>query len=478
MVALAVAPLNYGSTRLMPFETLIALVAAGGLSWLLSNLVSGLWFWPPKAARCGALLVAISGGAWLTFEQPAWPAFTSAHYSRLAERWPASVVPRSLPLIVAWAGVAIVGLFALSDLARNYSWRRIIAGTMLLSAAAVALLGLIQNATRAPGIFWDETQRMPGSFFGTFFHHTSAGAYLNSVWPLGFALALGAIRGGGQTARSRSLIYGSLVCAALILAAHSGHVSRLPQVIAVFAFAGLTLWAGLWRALGEVRGLRAAAVIASAVVVALVAMLGASRVGDIGARWNQLKWSGLVGGQPATAIPAESEWPRLMRDDLFIPSKHEAYILGDRGAAYATAAAAMVDRPWFGWGPGTGWTAAAAAHSQDPFIRTFFLLVQFTHSDPLQTCVEWGLIGAIGWALLVPVSLVHALPRLGSRPSRDFIGAGAVTALVAVLIQSLTDFPLQIPAIQFNVAALAALAWSVPGPGGTHPPFSSSLSLT
>lgn len=167
-----------------------------------------------------------------------------------------------------------------------------------------------------------------------------------------------------------------------------------------------------------------------------------------------------------------------MRDDLFIPSKHEAYILGDRGAAYATAAAAMVDRPWFGWGPGTGWTAAAAAHSQDPFIRTFFLLVQFTHSDPLQTCVEWGLIGAIGWALLVPVSLVHALPRLGSRPSRDFIGAGAVTALVAVLIQSLTDFPLQIPAIQFNVAALAALAWSVPGPGGTHPPFSSSLSLT
>jgi hypothetical protein len=51
---------------------------------------------------------------------------------------------------------------------------------------------------------------------------------------------------------------------------------------------------------------------------------------------------------------------------------------------------------------------------------------------------------------------------LGRRPDRDLIGAGAVAALAAVLIQSLIDFPLQIPAVQFNVVALAALAWSVP----------------
>jgi O-antigen ligase len=264
----------------------------------------------------------------------------------------------------------------------------------------------------------------------------------------------------------------------LILAAHSGHVSRLPQLIAIFAVITFTFWAGLWRALSQVRGLQVAVFSVVAALVVLVAVLGASRLGDIGSRWNQLEWKGLRGGSAPLATPPESEWPKLMRDDLFVASDHRAYPLGDRGAAYATAGAAIADRPWFGWGPGSGWTAASAAHSADPFLRTFYLLIQFTHSDVLQTCVEWGVVGAAGWALLVPGALVHALARIGFRPSRDFIGAGAVTALIAVLIQSLTDFPLQIPAIQLNAVALAALAWSVPAPGGTYPPFSSSLSFT
>jgi hypothetical protein len=404
--------------------------------------------------------------------------FTVEHYAALVERWPYSMVPRDMSLTISWALAAILALFALCDLGRSYTWRRLIAGVMVLSGALVALLGLVQNATRAPGIFWDSSHAMPGAFFGTFFHHTSAGAYLNSVWPLGFALALGAIRAGNHTPRSLSLVYGSLICTALILAAHSGHVSRLPQLIAIFAVITFTFWAGLWRALSQVRGLQVAVFSVVAALVVLVAVLGASRLGDIGSRWNQLEWKGLRGGSAPLATPPESEWPKLMRDDLFVASDHRAYPLGDRGAAYATAGAAIADRPWFGWGPGSGWTAASAAHSADPFLRTFYLLIQFTHSDVLQTCVEWGVVGAAGWALLVPGALVHALARIGFRPSRDFIGAGAVTALIAVLIQSLTDFPLQIPAIQLNAVALAALAWSVPAPGGTYPPFSSSLSFT
>jgi O-antigen ligase len=150
-----------------------------------------------------------------------------------------------------------------------------------------------------------------------------------------------------------------------------------------------------------------------------------------------------------------------MRPDLFVPSSHDDYPLGDRGAMYAAAAGAIGERPWFGWGPG-GWMAAEAAHSTDPFIRTFFLTIQFTHEDYLQTAVEWGLIGAIGWALLVPGGVVHALRRLRARPSRDILGASAVIALGALLTQSLIDFPLQIPAIQFNAVALSALLWSSP----------------
>jgi O-antigen ligase len=362
---------------------------------------------------------------------------------------------------MAWTGAALIAWFALAHLARTPAWRTGIAWAMLLAGAAVALLGLLQNATRARGIFWNDSVQMPGAFFGTFFHHTSAGAYLNSVWPLGFALALGAIRRNTESARVRILIYGSLVCSALILCAHSGHVSRLPQVIAIVVLVAFTFWAGLWRAFGQIRGLRFAVAGLTALLLIAVLGFGATRLREINARWNLLEWTGLRGGNAAAPAAPVEDWPNLMRDDLFVPSQHGEYPLGDRGAAYATAVAAIKERPWFGWGP-QGWTAAAAALSNDPFIRTFYLMVQFTHSDYLQTCVEWGLIGAAGWALLIPASVVNAFRRLGSHPSHDFVGAAAASALVAVLVQSLIDFPLQIPAVFFNVIALSALAWSVP----------------
>lgn len=462
LAALAIAPLNYGSTRLLPFQTLIALTAAGGIAWFVSCFISGMWPIYPLATRVGVVLIAFVASVWL-FILPVveLPAFTARHLSRLTARWPHSILPRDFGLLLAWTFAALIAWFALYDLARSPAWRSAIAWVMLISGGALALLGLLQNATRADGIFWDGSVRLPGAFFGTFFHHTSAGAYLNTVWPLGFALALAEIRRDPESSTGRMLIYGSLICAALILVAHSGHVSRLPQVIAIVVLVAFTLWAGLWRAFARIRGLRLAIGTVAAVLLIAVLSFGASRLREINQRWNLLEWAGLRGGGASVATAPIEEWPNLMRDDLFIPSDHRDYPLGDRGAAYATASAAIAERPWFGWGPG-GWTAAAAAISTDPFLRTFFLMVQFTHNDYLQTCVEWGLIGAAGWALLVPGAVVHALKRVGSHPSHDFVGAAAATALFAVLVQSLIDFPLQIPAVFFNALALSALAWSVP----------------
>ena len=474
LTALAMAPLNYGSTRLIPFQTLIALAATGAIAWVTSCCVSLTWSVPPLVACVGVVLIAVVASVWLiVLPLPDWPAFTAKHVARLSNRWPHSIVPRDFGLLLVWSAAGIGAWFALADLARNPAWRWSIAGVMLLSGAAVAFLGLLQNATRARGIYWDDKIRMPGAFFGTFFHHTSAGAYLNTVWPLGFALALGGIHCKAENLRTRTVIYGSLVCSALVLAAHSGHISRLPQVIALVALVAFALWAGLWRALGKIRGLRIAVGAVSAALLIAVLCVGATRLQDITSRWKQIDWDSLRGGRAVTAAPAVEEWSRLMRDDLFVPSEHGDYPLGDRGSAYATAWAAIKARPWFGWGPG-GWTAAAAAISTDPFIRTFYLMVQFTHNDYLQICVEWGLIGAAGWALLLPGAAVNAFRRLRRRPSQDFIGAAAATALVAVLVQSSIDFPLQIPAVQFNALALSALAWSIPKalpPGQSASPF-------
>lgn len=470
LAALAVAPLYYGGTRVLPLQTLTVLLALGGAMWVLSCAAGRTWFLPPMAARYGIGLVAVSGIAWLFFlSPPDWPEFTRRHVARVVARWPNSVVPQSFSLTLLWSAAAIVALLAFHDLARSKAWRYSIAAVILITGAIVALVGLVQNATRAQGIYWIVEHRMPGAFFGTFFHHTSAGAYLNTVWPIGFAIALTAIRTGIVGSPGlRLIIFGALVCAGLALAAHAGHISRLPQVIALVCFVSFALWAGVWRALGEVRGLRPILVAATVAVAVGAVVVGATRFGIISERWQQLSASHSGAGSPQFPAPTPplETWPQLVRDDLFIPSDHRAYPLGDRGAAYFAAIDAIRARPWFGWGP-DGWTAAAAAHSGDPFIRTFYLMLQFTHQDYLQTCIEWGLIGAAGWALLVPGACIHGIARLGPRPSHDFIGAAAVTSLAAVLAQSLIDFPLQIPAVQLNAVALAALAWSVP----SRPPF-------
>ncbi|ACB76523.1 O-antigen ligase family protein [Opitutus terrae] len=463
LTTLFLAPLNYGSTRPLPFETLIALCAIGGGAWLLAGAFVGAWSLPPWPAQLGIGLIMLAGAAWLlVLAPPDVPAFTHAHWGRIARRWPHSVVPREFGLLLAWAAAGALGFLAFCDLARDFIWRRAIAAVILVAGVAVATLGLLQNATGARGIFWEHVARMPGTFFGPFYHHTSAGAYLNLVWPMGLALALTGLQRPHGSARLRAVIYGSLAGVTLVLVAHVAHVSRFPQVIALGALVGFAVWSGAWTLLGRIRHLRWAL---GALLVALVlglTMFGGGRAHRIAERWQLLRVEGLMGGRPAVAPAPPADWPRLMRDDLFVPSDHRQYPLGDRGAAYATALAAVADRPWFGWGPG-GWTAAAAAHSVDPFIRTFFLYLQFTHSDYLQTVVEWGLIGATGWLLVLPAAALHAFVRLSRQPARDVLGAGAAVALSTVLVQATIDFPLQIPALLFTALALAAVAWTVPG---------------
>ena len=470
LLALGIAPLNYGSTRPAPFLALIILAAAGGLAWALAGLLGGGFVAPPPAVEVGCILLAVVVAAWTFFlPRPMPPDFTLQHYARVAARWPFSVVPRTPGLLMGWAAAALLAFAALHDLARDPVWRRAIATMILLTGAAVALLGLAENITHAPGIYWDASHRLPGAFFGPFFHHTAAGAYLNTVWPLGFALTLQYVREGARLPVGG--IFGPFFCATLVLAAHAGHVSRAPQVIALAVLAGFILWIAPWRTLASLRLTRSRVLLALALLLGGGCVLAANRLHEISARWALLNWDELRGGRAAVAPPPPAAWPGLMRDDLFVPSDHGNYPLGDRGAAYATAAAAILDRPWFGWGPG-GWLAAAAANTADPFVRTFYLFLQFTHEDYLQTCVEWGLIGALGWALVIPGAAAHALLRLGRHPGRDLLGAGAAAGLVAVLLQSLLDFPLQIPAIQFNVVALAALAWSVRGERRIAPPLS------
>lgn len=472
------APLAYAGTRAGPLHWLGLGLHAVVALWILALAVERR---RPELPR---LLLAASGlfvaYAWLRYlvasPEPI-SLFTREHFARIVGRWPESVIPRTrLAVTLLCSGLAAV-LPAAADLMRRSFWRRALPATMVACGAAVVFLGLLQNATGAQGIYWEmPTASMPSRFFGPFYHFTSAGAFINLCWPVAASLTLYSFNRYTTDGRPLSRAIGWGLITLLLLLGHAGHVSRFPQVIAGVVLLGLLAvhhpWTSVrwtWR-MGA--GLAAAAIIAVGGIFWTIGKSG--RLGEIGARWNMLHVSGT--GKAAPIPPPREVWPELVRDDLAIPWDQSHRFLGDRGAAYEFALDVIPKRPLFGYGPG-GWIAAISQSATNPALGTFYLYLQFTHEDYLQTIVEWGLVGASLVAALLGGGVWTALRRLrddakspSGRPDTPALVLGALAGLFAVLVQALIDFPLQIPANALYACMLLALCWSsAPRRSAVHP---------
>lgn len=450
---LVFAPLNFGSTRAGGIEVITLACAAATLLWLAALLCGG----PRPAVPVGAVicvaLLAMAALPWITGLAEATTAadFTRTHFAKIAARWPYSVVWRTQANALAFTLALAAAVLPLIDLARSRRWLLTFSLALTLTAVAIALLALLQNHTHATGIYWRNDGRMPGYFSGTFYHHTAAGAYYNTAWPLTVALTWLAWDRAGPAGTRWALTLAGLLGTIILLAAHGSHVSRLPQLLALVVAPFLLLSR-------PARGVRGWAVLGGivAVVVLLIALTG--RTNEIAARW-QLMFAPVPAG-PAEVQPPESAWNGLLRDDLFIPHAPPPGWLGDRSESWHTGWRALAARPLTGHGPG-GWMAAASRHTNDPFVRTFFQSLQFAYQDSLQFAVEWGVPAALAWWGLLAGAVVAVIgARTRSGPPHRSLGIAAACALTAVLLQAQFDFPLQIPAIAFNVIVLAALGWA------------------
>ena len=460
---LVFAPLNFGSTRAGGATVIAAACAAATLLWAASRPGGGRSVRLPVVVVADLALLTLAALPWITGLAAPTPvaAFTQAHFSRVAARWPASLVwpAPAGPLVLTLALAA--STLPLLDLARSRGWALAFALAITATATLIAGLALLQNYTHATGIYWRDDGRLPGNFSGTFYHHTAAGAYFNTAWPLAVALTWLAWDRAGPALLRWSLILAGLLAVILLLAAHGSHVSRLPQLLALLV-APFLLRSRPPRTL---RRWIVPAATAAVVVVVLVAAAG--RTAEIGARWRML----LAPAPLAllSAPPPAADWPALVRDDLFIPSAARPGLLADRGESWRTALRAIAARPVTGHGPGN-WLGAASRHSADPFVRTFYLYLQFTHQDLLQFAVEWGVPAALAWWTLLAGAVVAVLrARAWSGPAHRSLAIAAACGLAAVLLQAQVDFPLQMPAIALNVIVLAALCRAGPAPAPIRP---------
>lgn len=489
LALLVLAPVHYGSTRRGGIEWILAVGFPTVLLWGSSLIVERRRPVVPRTFAVCAALVLLAAIPWLAGLVQPTPvsAFTQDHFARVAARWPDCLVWWSRWNQVACVGLLVALMLVAGDLARRPAWLLAMIAAMTATGTAVAALAHLQNALGWKTVFGESAPPLMTYFSGTFYHHTSAGAYLNSVWPLAFGLTWLSWRAGWRQGWSRHRLvqtFAGVAATGLLLTAHGAHVSRLPQVVAALCLVAFTLVllrrygvkVGRWtpaRKIGVAFGLLALA----ATAVLLVNTTG--RVDQIAARWRALLFPPADPTLPRWHQPPESEWNAYVSGDLIIHASGRESTFGVRQIACEDAITAIRARPWFGHGP-ANWIGAASRYSSDPTVRTFFQLLQFTHQDVLQFAVEWGLIGALGWWGLLAGGLWRlAYLNVSGRPL-GAIEFGVCFALGAVLLQSQWDFPLQMPGIAVNIAVLAGLAWATHRhvdaggePAGTFTPFQS-----
>ncbi len=460
------APLNFGSTRAGGTEVLTAGCILASLLWIASVACGGPRVQFPLGAAGSVLLLFLAAAPWITGLASLTPVspFTQSHFAHVAARWPYSIVWRTpantLAFILALAAAAL----PLIDLARTRGWALTFSVALAGTAVAVGTLALLQNYTHATGIYWRHDGRMPGNFCGTFYHHTAAGAYFNTAWPLAVSLTWLAWSQSRQVSATPVLIIAGVVGTIILLAAQGSHVSRFPQVTALLV--APFLLRSLKFGHHSRRWLFAAGAIA--VIVLLIAVAG--RPAEIRERWQLMFAPARIA--PRQVRPPETAWPALMRADLFVAYAPPGWF-GARGESWRTALRSITERPLTGHGPGN-WMAAASQNTDDPFIRTFYQFLQFTHQDLLQFAVEWGLPATLGWwGLLVGAlfAVVRARAWLGAE--HRLIAIAAACGLASVLLQAQVDFPLEMPAVVLNVVVLAALCWA--GRTSVLPPATAPL---
>jgi hypothetical protein len=333
----------------------------------------------------------------------------------------------------AWMvrGALLLGtMLFVSDLSQSSRWLLRLWYVIALVGGSIALLGLLQKATGARMILWQQPppeEVRVTTFFATYFYHGNAGAFLNLVWPLTAGLVIRAFASGFHP--WMRAIWTSLFV--LTMAAVLANTSRMAQLVALLLLVAICLHFRLvlLRKLGGT-GKSVALAGAIAVVLALIAFAQASHFEQPLNRWQSA----------GEHISKDARWQ-----------------------ASRVAISALPDAGFLGFGPGTfrvvfpTYTTSARNHVPGTW--------RFLHQDYLQTVLEWGWIGSGLWALLffggIVVGIRSYKRRAGKgwKPRRRVLQPMVLIALIGVALHAVVDFPIQIESIQLYVASYLGICW-------------------
>jgi O-antigen ligase len=282
---------------------------------------------------------------------------------------------------------------------------------------AVSLLGIIQDFTSSREIYWSEAFQTEGESFGPYVNRNHFAGFVELTLPLGLAMI--AFRGVRRQLLPLTALLTIVPISALVLSGSRGGIIGFAFEVGILALLAWSRRAPSWKS----PRLIAAGVLAL-VVLATVAWVGADRAIE---RFSSIK-------SPEVAL--------------------------SRRASMAHGAARIfLDHPVLGSGVGT-------MVDVFPLYETAYdgKTIDHVHNDYMETLAESGIVGGFSCAMFLWLLLRQARKNFDSEQSHfsRALHAGAMAAIGGLLLHSLVDFNLQIPANALLFLLQAALALSLP----------------
>ncbi len=299
-------------------------------------------------------------------------------------------------------------LFTSTQIAGNERSCKILVLAFSIFGSAVALFAICQNLSSTLLIYWLRTPAADASIFGPYINHDHYAGLMEMLTPLAVVLSLSPLVRGGQ--RIMAAFAAVLMAGSIMLSlSRGGAISLLAELVLLF-----------WMVSRVQKGTLAR----TRILMLLAAILAFLAITGSPAMWQHL-------GHLQDVLRID-----ILKDSLRMVAR----------------------KPILGWGLGTFPDAYPAFRS---FYTVFF--INAAHNDYIQLLVETGVAGfsCVVWFI---IALYRSGLRRGSGDQdwRGVLRLATVVGCTGILVHSLFDFNLQVPANAALFYVFCALAAGLP----------------
>ncbi len=313
-------------------------------------------------------------------------------------------------------------VFAITQIIGDERSSRILALTFIIFGSAVSLFAICQNLSSTLRIYWLRMPRTEASIFGPYVNHNHYAGLMEMLTPLAVVLSLSTIVQGGQ--RILAAFAAVLMAGSLVLSLSRGGAVSL---VAEFS---LLFW--MFLRVQKNTSARTKMFLLILAILAFLALVGSP------AMWRHL-------GNLQDVLRLD-----ILKDSLRMFAR----------------------KPLLGWGLGTFPTVYPGFRS---FYTQFF--INAAHNDYIQALVETGLAGFSCVVWFIFTLYARGLTRFGRREQnwRGVLRVAALVGCTGILVHSLYDFNLQIPANAALFYVFCGLVAGWPKTSETLKPSSAGL---